>query len=305
LVYLAMLAGPSVAGIVMTAVVDGGNGLRAYGARLVKWRVDPIWYAVALVTAPLTLALAMLTLAPFSKAFIPAFLGNGAIDPAGPIRADNLRQFLLLGISVGVGAGLFEELGWTGFAIPNLLKRHSVIGTGLLTGVLWGAWHLLAVLWGSASSFGDVPIPVFMLVALFAFLPPYRVLMVRVYERTGSLLVAILMHASLTASMIIIGPAISGSDSVVYDLTFGSMLWAVVALLGRTGTGGRGTRARGVPSNHDSDPASPVPGPLSGIPGDCPTRGTVDGQTVRFSTLDLTRLSSRGAKMGCVGRPTR
>ena len=40
----------------------------------------------------------------------------------------------------------------------------------------------------------------------FSFLPAYRVLMVWVYDRTGSVLVAMLMHVSLTASTLILQP---------------------------------------------------------------------------------------------------
>jgi hypothetical protein len=66
-------------------------------------------------------------------------------------------------------------------------------------------------------------------VALFSFLPPYRILMARVYESTRSLLLAILMHASLTTCMIIFGPAVTGNGAMVYDVVFGSVLWLVVA----------------------------------------------------------------------------
>src|SRR5690242_2735013 len=52
-VYLAMLAGPAVAGLTMTALTTGGPGLRGYLARLLRWRVSLAWYAVALLTAPL------------------------------------------------------------------------------------------------------------------------------------------------------------------------------------------------------------------------------------------------------------
>src|SRR6476619_3605320 len=55
LVYFAMLAGPALAGLAMTVLVDGMSGLRDYRARLFKWRVAPVWYAVALLTAPLAL----------------------------------------------------------------------------------------------------------------------------------------------------------------------------------------------------------------------------------------------------------
>ena len=136
---------------------------------------------------------------------------------------------MLLATLVGIGAGLFEELGWTGFVIPTLLQRFGAVSTSLIVGIAWGAWHFLAIWWGSATSFGSVPVPLFLLAALFTFLPPYRVLMVRVYQRTGSLLIAILMHASLTASMIVLGPAVRGAESVIYNITFATMLWLAAA----------------------------------------------------------------------------
>src|SRR5438552_3465998 len=40
--------GPAVAAIVVTAVTEGRAGLRAWGSRLVRWRVDRRWYLVAL-----------------------------------------------------------------------------------------------------------------------------------------------------------------------------------------------------------------------------------------------------------------
>jgi membrane protease YdiL (CAAX protease family) len=228
-VYLAMLVGPSVAGIVMTAVVSGREGLRAYRARLLRFRVPLRWYAVALLTAPLVLLVTLTLLRLASPQFAPAIL-SGSTAALGPAKAGSLTAFALLGVGVGAGAGLFEELGWTGFALPSLRARHGVAGTGLVLGSLWGAWHFLAVYWGSAQAFGAVPIPAFLLVALFAFLPPYRVLMVRVYERTESLFIAILMHASLTASMILLGPVVAGGAAVVYDLAFGAALWLMVGL---------------------------------------------------------------------------
>ena len=230
-VYLAMLMGPSIAGLAMTGIVGGATGLRDYRSKLLKWRVALGWYAIALLTAPLALALTSIALSRFSTDFVPAILGSGAIDPAGPIQAENVTSLLLLAAAVGIGAGFFEELGWTGFAIPTLITRISAVSTGLVVGVLWGAWHFLAVWWGSAAAFGSVPVPLFMFVALFSFLPPYRVLMVRVYERTGSLLLGILMHASLTTSMIILGPSIKGADSLLYNLVFATTLWGLVAVV--------------------------------------------------------------------------
>jgi len=55
------------------------------------------------------------------------------------------------------------------------------------------------------------------------------VLMVWVYDRTESLLVAMLMHASLTASTLIVAPlAISGIVLLTYQLVWAAALWVVV-----------------------------------------------------------------------------
>ena len=218
-VYLAMLAGPSVAGILLTGLVDGRAGLRDLMGRLLEWNVDARWYAVALLTAPLLMTATLLALSLASPTFLPGILTS-------PGKA----SFLLFGIAVGLGAGCFEELGWTGFAVPRLRGRYGVLTTGLIAGGLWGAWHLLVVVWGIGSSAGTLPLALFVPLDLFSFLPAYRVLMVWLYDRTGSLLVAMLMHASLTASMLILGPlAISGGTLLTYELVFAAALWVVVA----------------------------------------------------------------------------
>ena len=51
--YLAMLVGPSVAGILLTGLLYGRVGFRDLLARMTRWRVGARWYAVALLTAPL------------------------------------------------------------------------------------------------------------------------------------------------------------------------------------------------------------------------------------------------------------
>src|SRR5919204_5670877 len=45
LVFLAMLAGPSLAGIGLTALLEGRAGLRGLLGRLGRWRVGLRWYA--------------------------------------------------------------------------------------------------------------------------------------------------------------------------------------------------------------------------------------------------------------------
>jgi membrane protease YdiL (CAAX protease family) len=35
-----------------------------------------------------------------------------------------------------------EEIGWRGFLLPNLHKRHSPFISSIIVGILWGVWHL-------------------------------------------------------------------------------------------------------------------------------------------------------------------
>jgi uncharacterized protein len=110
--------------------------------------------------------------------------------------------------------------------------RYGVLSTGLIVGVLWGAWHF-PLFSRSANSSGTVPPAFYLLVLLFSVLPAFRVLMVWVYDRTGeSMLVAMLMHVSLTASTLILMPlATSGVTAVTYDLVLAAALWIVVGVI--------------------------------------------------------------------------
>ena len=185
---LAMLAGPSIAGLLLTGLLDGREGYRALFSRLLKWRVGIGWYAIAILPAPIAAAGILFVLSLQSPLFI-----------------NEDKVAVLLG---GLGAALttiLEEIGWTGFAVPRLRRTHSVPMTGLIIGVLWGLWHFLQQIFISGTYAGGIALPAFLalsILAAIASLTAYRVLMVWVYDHTGSLLVTTLMHGMLSASTI-------------------------------------------------------------------------------------------------------
>jgi hypothetical protein len=220
-VILALLAGPSISGLFMTGLVHGRAGLRDLLARLLRWRVGARWYAVALLTAPLTVAAVLFTLALTSPVFLPAI-----------VTTDDKASLLLTGVAVGLVGGLLEELGWTGFAIPELRRQHGILATGLFVGILWGVWHLLVTLWLAGNPDGTLSMALYLpsIVASFGELPAYRVLMVWVYDRTHSLLLAILMHASLIFStLFVLNSVTAGAPAVTWHLLLAVVLWIVVA----------------------------------------------------------------------------
>jgi uncharacterized protein len=123
-VMLVWLAGPSIAGVLLTAFVEGRVGLAELRSRLLRWRVGAHWYAVALLTAPPLFMAVLLPLALLSPAFLPGILTTSDKAP-----------LLLMGIAYGlIGGGFLEELGWTGFAVPRLRLRYGALTTALIVG---------------------------------------------------------------------------------------------------------------------------------------------------------------------------
>jgi membrane protease YdiL (CAAX protease family) len=219
LVYLAMLIGPSAAGLLLTGLVEGRAGFRELLSRLFRWRVGARWYAAALLTAPLLATVVLLALSLFSPEFLPAIF-----------TADDWLALLLSGIAAGLVVGFFEELGWTGFAVPRLRLRYGILATGIIVGLLWGAWHFLPF-WKSDTFSGALPL-ILLLARLFSWLPPYRVLMVWVYDHTESLLVVILMHASLVFSTLALpSMELSGVPLLTWLLVWAAVLWGVVGVV--------------------------------------------------------------------------
>ena len=226
ILILTMLAGPTVAGLVLTGLIDGRAGFRELRSRLLRWRVGAFWYAVALLTSPLLATAILLILLPSSPVFLP-----------GIFASDDKTTFLLLGITSGLVVGFFEELGWTGFATPRLRLRFGVLATGLILGFLWGAWHSFLAFCGNSTSSGALSLALFLPEFLYyvTVLPAYRVLMVLIYDRTSSLFVAVLMHASLTASVpfILMPLGISGVSLMTWYILLATALWVFVAVVQR------------------------------------------------------------------------
>jgi membrane protease YdiL (CAAX protease family) len=122
--------GPLIAAVVVSLLAGGRRELWALLRQLTRWRVHPIWYVFALIgpfaVAGVAAALAVATGAPMQR--------SGAYANLGAVGYTFLSTIIIV--------GLFEEVGWRGFALPRLERRLDAIWAALVLGVLWALWHL-------------------------------------------------------------------------------------------------------------------------------------------------------------------
>jgi hypothetical protein len=220
--YVAMLAGAGPAAVALTAIVDGRAGLHALRAEILAWRLPALRWAAALLIAPLSIAAVLAVLSLASPDFVPRLVVE-------PDRAALLQYVAVSALLTGV----FEELGWTGLVARALIGRHGVLRTGLIVGALMAAWNLLIVTVKELSvpTPGPLPLVVLLAVGLLTWQIAYRVLMVAMYERTRSVLMAMVMQTSLVASWTALTPlALTNTTLVAFYLVL-TALWCVVAAI--------------------------------------------------------------------------
>jgi membrane protease YdiL (CAAX protease family) len=132
--HLPGLAGPALAAIAVTALLDGRGGLRDLWARVTRWRVGWVWWVVVAGTLGLALVGVVVPLVTGGEvppvAAFTSYSGIGAIGPLGVVVTALLIN------------GLGEETGWRGFAVDRLLHEHSLTWTALVVALAWGGWHL-------------------------------------------------------------------------------------------------------------------------------------------------------------------
>ena len=185
-----LLSAISLAGaaFVTTALAEGRDGVRSLRRRVFHFRVNPGWYALALVILP-------------GAALATAVVFAGVEPVVKLVTSPGIVIGAVLGSVVAfVLVNLWEEAAWTGFALERLQPRLGPIGASVVTTWLQALIHLPLVFIAGGVTDGRVApeqVP-FYLVALFILPIPVRIILTWLYNRTGrSVPIVALAHAGL------------------------------------------------------------------------------------------------------------
>ncbi|OKH98538.1 hypothetical protein A6A06_30800 [Streptomyces sp. CB02923] len=156
---------------------EGGRGVRQLAKRTfsVRGRGRPGWWALSVLAVP---AMFLVTYGLLAAAGEP---------PGGPHSPLASVPLLLVLYFV---AAVAEEAGWTGYLLRPLQERWGALGAGLVIGLVWAAWHVVAYVqagrtapWIAGQVLGSVAV---------------RVLMVWLFLNSGgAVLTAVALHTTI------------------------------------------------------------------------------------------------------------
>lgn len=236
--------GPMLAAVILTAQEGGRAGLRSLLGRVVRWRVAPVWYAVALL-GPIVLTLVAMAL---------QLMLFGGQPPSLGAMVGALPTVLVISLYMLIQVGIGEEIGWRGYALPKLQASYSALVSSLILGVIWALWHL-PLFFNPATSYSNTPFW-----ALLVFFLPFSILISWVLNSTGgSVLMIMTLHAVMNASTGLWRTIPDGANTVSSTniwLIQAGLLWvgAIVVMLVYGAT------------NLSRKPKQTLPAPTSGEP---------------------------------------
>ncbi|NUU60753.1 type II CAAX endopeptidase family protein [Paenibacillus agri] len=131
--------------------------------------------------------------------------------PPAVIFTGLLLVQMVLGTALGVISSVGEELGWRGYMLTRLIDAR-VPQPILISGLIWGVWHLPLIL---AGNYYSGPYPVLSVILFMISITSMGYVIGRLRLTTGSLWAATFLHASWNAIIQEIFDAFSKGDNAL------------------------------------------------------------------------------------------
>lgn len=223
--------GPSLAAILVSWAGNGRSGVRALFASFAQWRVGWRWYAIVIGLPALLFWLT-----------IGVHAGLTGTAPKLALTWQLLPTLLLaFGVRflIALPSGpLAEEMGWRGFALPQLQRRVSGLSASVIIGTAWGLWHLPMFWVPGVALPGGLTIASEPTAVLWYVLGTIAksIIFTWAYNQTGgSLLIDVLFHASINTSFNVFLPIVYPEASLSLIIRLGhvelALTWALALLL--------------------------------------------------------------------------
>lgn len=197
--------GPAFATVIIIALTTGKQGLREFWRRLTYWRAG-WWYIIgpAIIVGYQGVAFALSLLLGATMAETPQLPASGVF-----------LQLLLLG-------GLWEEIGWSGYALPELQERFANRQNGsmiaaLVLGVFRAIWHLPLFMYGTIYWFD-----------ILVFEVAIQVIIAWLFTRSGGSVLAVMVF-HFTSN--IVGAATSTVFNGIERMHYYALFMGLAALI--------------------------------------------------------------------------
>jgi uncharacterized protein len=217
--------GPTLASLILMVIAQGKTGVYQLLSRLWRPQLRPAWISMALFL-PLSLIAVSVVLA--------SLLGELTLSSPASIG-----WLMLLGEFIRIlffGGPLGEEIGWRGYALPQLLQDHSPFKASVLLGLVWGVWHapMYAIAGTGQNEMlrngGSFPV---LFIAFVIWTIGLSILFTWLYKLAqGNLLVVILFHAAINTAVFL--PVFFGIQSGLIPLLNAGLTWVAAILVSRT-----------------------------------------------------------------------
>jgi membrane protease YdiL (CAAX protease family) len=134
LILIIMLTpfGPTIGAFVMTAMTEGRTGVKTLWRRFWNRSLSSKWLLVILMFFP-------------AFQLIANFVSRTLDNQAYPFLAYPNQPWMFIPPFIAntlISAGMSEEFGWRGYALPRFQARWNALTSSIVLGAIWAAWHI-------------------------------------------------------------------------------------------------------------------------------------------------------------------
>jgi membrane protease YdiL (CAAX protease family) len=214
---------PTIVGITLAYLYGKGAGLRALLKRTFSIKIGIRWLCVSLLAGPFFYA-------------VSVFIYSLAGGELGTVNRGLLPWIPVVFLASVIFGPLAEELGWRGFALPQLDHRTQAVSASVIIGIIWAGWHAPLFWAKTGTAISGFPVEASSVALFFAAVLGSSFIYTWLFNHTNtSVFAAIMLHLSMNASGTITGmffPEMTPLQKLLLYKYYVAVIWVCVILGG-------------------------------------------------------------------------